>query len=138
MNPNDPTSIEQHPEWAAQQAALSHAGKSGTCAERDYRSIYAGIIAAPLPALPNDFAVRVLARIENLAESAGPERWLMWILGLAMAVGSVVFAGPMLFESLGPLAQRFDSPWPVMAAAVACVVVLVDRAAGLRWTANRG
>ncbi len=137
MNPIEPKSRERHPEWAAQQAALRAVNDGAEGAERDYRKIYAGIAAAPMPTLPADFAVRVLARIDDLAESATTERWLLWLLGLAMVVGSVLFAGPELVDAFAPITHRIESPWPMMAAAVLCGVVLLDHAAGWRkrWRA---
>ena len=120
MNPIEPKSRERHPEWAAQQAALgavNDGAEGAEGAERDYRKIYAGIAAAP---------------IDDLAESATIERWLLWFVGLAMAVGSVLFAGPELVDAFAPLTHRIESPWPMMAAAVLCGVVFLDRAAGWR------
>lgn len=122
MNP-----IERHPEWLAQQAALDATRTPANAAERDYRRIHAAIVAAPMPPMPADFAARVLARIEDLADTAGFEHRLLNILVGIMAIGTLVFVGPSLGAVLAPFQGLVDTPWPMMALASVLAIAAIDR-----------
>lgn len=131
MNP-----IERHPEWTAQQAALEPGTGPATPAARDYRRIHAAIAAAPMPVLPDDFASRVLARIEDLAESAGFEHRLLNVLVAIMGIGALVFVGPSLGAMLAPFQGVVDTPWPAMALAAVVAIGAIDRLPRLRHRAT--
>ena len=122
MNP-----IERHPDWAAQQAALDPLTELANPAARDYRRIHAAIAAAPMPVLPDDLASRVLARIEDLAESAGFEHRLLNVLVAIMGIGALVFVGPSLGAMLAPFQGVVDTPWPAMALAAVVAIGAIDQ-----------
>lgn len=112
----------QNAEIAAQDAALT-ASADAPLAQRNYRALYGALDRVGVPALPADFAQRVVARIADLDEQAGVERWLLRILGIALAVGVLLFAGGALADTFGQIstALRANSsiPWGMLTATAA-------------------
>lgn len=131
-NPNHREFDQGHPEWLAQQAASTDAPHANARATADYRRIHDAIAAAPMPELPADFASRVLARIEDLAEHAAPERNLLISMGIVMLAATLYFIGPITTKVLSPLAGMFDSPWVMPAVATIVAVAVMDRVTAKR------
>jgi len=132
-NPNDREFDQGHPEWLAQQAATTDASGARSRATADYCRIHDAIAAAPMPGLPADFAARVLARIDDLAEHATPERNLLITMGIVMFGATLYFIAPVTTKLLDPLAGMFDSPWVMPAVVTIVAVAVMDRVSAKRF-----
>jgi hypothetical protein len=118
-------------ERAAQDAALT-AAADAALPQRNYRALYGALDRIGVPALPADFAQRVAARIADLDEQADVERWLLRLLGIALGVGVLLFAGQALADNARQLASALHAsnasvPWSMITA----TAVTLGMAAGL-------
>ncbi len=110
-------------ERAAQDAALT-ASADAPLAQRNYQALYGALDRLGVPALPADFAKRVVSRIADLDEQAGVERWLLRTLGIALGVGVLLFAGGAIADTVGQLSTALRStsaavPWGMLTATAA-------------------
>lgn len=129
MTTHDPDRLAA--ERAAQDAALT-AAADAALPQRNYRALYGALDRIGVPALPADFAQRVAARIADLDEQADVERWLLRVLGIALGVGVLLFAGQAIADDVRQLSAALQAsnasiPWGMLTATAATLGV----AAGL-------
>ncbi len=100
--------IESNPskdaEWLAQEQALAHhrraAPASGDARVDAYRAVFHGVATAPRSEPPIDFGELTLLAVREAEVDEHIERWMIRIAGLLGLAAVLVFAGPLLLDSL--------------------------------------
>jgi hypothetical protein len=121
------------------QAAAEQAERSGQptgdSAVDAYRLVIRAVRQAPMPALPEDFARRVAARVSPAADKASMEDGMASLLLLGMALGGGGYFLPRFWPLLSSLPLGLPAlnlpavSWPLLIAAAAGI--------GLAWAIDR-
>lgn len=104
MNTESERKTRQTLEWQAQERALERlrqGAQDGEGRVNAYDVLFQAIAAAPRSEPPADFAGMALRAVREAEVDEYIERWLLRIAGLVALVGVAVFAGPLLWSSLG-------------------------------------
>lgn len=137
MNTESERKTRQSVEWQAQERALERlrqGGQGGDGRVDAYDVLFQAIAAAPRSEPPADFAEMALRAVREAEVDEYIERWLLRIAGLVALVGVAVFAGPMLWSSLGsgivdgfaPAAGVLSSPMLWASAAAGATAAACD------------
>jgi hypothetical protein len=148
MNQDIQSSTERAGEWQAQERALGQmrrgALSSGDPQVDAYRVVFHALSLAPRSEPPADFAERTLRAVRETEVDEHIERWMIRIAGLFGAFALVMFAAPMLLDSLALLGSTAALAKPaagMLASPLLWAAVAGMAAAGLMdtWqTARRG
>lgn len=95
-----------------------------------YRLVIRAVRRAPMPAVPGDFAARVVSRLQRSPERAGVEDGLVILLLLGMALGGGGYLMPRLWPMLSALPVRLPQiswHWIIAAALAIALAWMVDK-----------
>ncbi len=133
MSTETELAARQVSEWQAQERAFERMrqGKAARDGDRRadvYQVMLQAIVSAPRSEPPTDFAQMVLRAVREAEVDEYVERWLMRLAGLLALLGVAVFAGPVVWsslgvgmaDSLGPATGVLSSPllWTAVAAGI--------------------
>ncbi|MEO6171956.1 MAG: hypothetical protein ABIP02_02445 [Arenimonas sp.] len=135
--PMTPEQLER--EWQ-QQAKAEHCERSNA-SERDepaidqYRLIHRVLKQTDVPALPENFASLLAQQVQDFEERAQFENSALAILAVIAVITSLVFAMPLLLQSMTDFTLAIALPWPLLWAATFALgfATMVDRASKRYW-----
>lgn len=136
MNPSMPSP----PEFDAQERALRQERGDHTL-PRDpqtdaYRLVHRAIAAAPMPAIPTDFAARVAAQAVDLGEEGARLESMLQRIGLMIAIGAaLLFSAPYLMAAgaeLAAVSRQLPIPMLLASAIGVALAAGIDRLATTR------
>ena len=131
MNDETELTARQMSEWQAQERALEGLRQgmpTGGGRVDGYQVLFRTIASAPRSEPPADFVQMALRSVREAEVDEYVERWLMRLAGLLALLGVAVFAGPVVWsslgvgmaDSLGPATGVLSSPllWTAVAAGI--------------------
>lgn len=123
MNNDGNTESPRHADWQAQERALDQlrrgAPLSGVGRVDAYRAVFQAVAQAPRSGPPADFAAVTARAVREAQIDEYIERWMIRITGLIAVIAVLIYAGPMLLDSvrtstalaLLPSSALLGSPW---------------------------
>ena len=123
MSNDSNTGSPRNADWQAQERALDQLRRgtqlSGVRRVDAYRAVFQAVAQAPRSGPPADFAAVTARAVREAQIDEYIERWMIRITGLIAVIAVLIYAGPMLLDSvrtstalaLLPSSALLGSPW---------------------------